>query len=767
MATSTTRGKYAVFPQSKESGSTKKKLKHLIDEGSALFPEEYFSHWEIACNKLMDAGYGSIIPLSYARHSPKLVKPLNAQTAINFAAIVSLAAIKVNRAAAEMLSKVAVIAAHELHSVSGFITWANVIEELIRSAPESVLPVLERTQKILSILTAEQFRSWVLAGLRSTGDDTLRQIQYFSFTDPESEKWFRHEAGDIVFTDLDRRMKLYLLSLWGIQPPIRDLAPSMSPLSSRRITISNGVVQVPEVFPGFHGERAENLFRAGIAHVGAHLMFSKTKFKLGELKPIQVALVSLLEDARVEYLSMQVYPGLRKLWLPFHLAKSSGPQIVPLLLARLSRALIDEGYQDPNGWIQKGREMFYDSKNDFNDSAMCRRIGSLLGNDLGQLRAQFNAKTYVVEPPYRDDNMGLWDFGDSSGEEQDSQGIFIEATRMEKEENPDDSSPDQENQQDDEKSEQQYHARESSEKDRRESNIVVRYPEYDYLTASERPNWACVVEYFPDFGDSHKIDRILETHTDLVNRITNLIQSAKVSLPERLHRQSVGESLDLDACINATISLRMGQSPDPRIYSTTERKHRDLSVLVLLDISNSTNDQVQQAGTSVLELEIQATALLAYAMSELEDPFAISAFCSDGKEDVHYYRIKNFNSPYDDAERAYLAGLRGKLSTRMGIAMRHAAKDLIAQHTHRRLLLVISDGEPSDIDVDDKEYLVEDARKVVRSISRLGIDTFCVGLDSGGDNYLHRIFGKRNVAVIDKLDRLPERLPMLYLRLTA
>ena len=188
---------------------------------------------------------------------------------------------------------------------------------------------------------------------------------------------------------------------------------------------------------------------------------------------------------------------------------------------------------------------------------------------------------------------------------------------------------------------------------------------------------------------------------------------------------------------------------------------------MLLDISHSTNDIVKPANASVLDLEIQATTLLAYAMSELNDPFAIAAFCSDGKEDVHYYRIKNFNAPYDDSSRANLAGLSGKLSTRIGAAMRHAINDLSAQHTHRRLLLVITDGEPSDIDVKDSDYLVEDARSVVRSATRKGIDTFCVGLDSGGNNYLHRIFNKKNVMIINKIDLLPERLPMLYLRLTA
>jgi len=362
--------------------------------------------------------------------------------------------------------------------------------------------------------------------------------------------------------------------------------------------------------------------------------------------------------------------------------------------------------------------------------------------------------------------MGLWGFGDQQDQEEEDDGVFIEAMRMDREEKEDDSTSEQD-QNENTDDEQQYHARESTDTEQRESEVAVRYPEYDYLIGSERPNWTCVVEYFPDFGDAYKIERFLEKHNNLVNRITNLIQTAKVSFPERLHRQSIGESLDLDACINAVISRRMGDTPDPRIYSTTERKHRNLSVMVLLDISNSTNDKVKTADATVLDLELQATSLLAYAMSELNDPFAIAAFCSDGKEDVHYYRIKDFNSPYDTTARAHLAGLQGKLSTRMEAAMRHATRDLVAQRTHRRLLLVISDGEPSDIDVDDQQYLVEYARKVVRSISRLGIDTFCVGLDAGGDNYLHKIFGRKNVAVIDKLEHLPEKLPMLYLRLTA
>jgi nitric oxide reductase activation protein len=196
------------------------------------------------------------------------------------------------------------------------------------------------------------------------------------------------------------------------------------------------------------------------------------------------------------------------------------------------------------------------------------------------------------------------------------------------------------------------------------------------------------------------------------------------------------------------------------------RRYRDLSVLVLLDVSQSTADRVKGHVMSVLDLEREATLLLAYAMAEIGDPFAIAAFCSNQRDDVRYQRVKDFGQPYDAAAASALVGLRPGYSTRLGAALRHAGAELRQQHTHRRLVLVISDGEPSDVDCADPHYLVEDARRAVQNLGAQGIDVFCVGLDSGGDAYLARIFG-RNVTQLDRIERLPERLPMLYLRLTA
>lgn len=103
----------------------------------------------------------------------------------------------------------------------------------------------------------------------------------------------------------------------------------------------------------------------------------------------------------------------------------------------------------------------------------------------------------------------------------------------------------------------------------------------------------------------------------------------------------------------------------------------------------------------------------------------------------------------------------------MGAALRHAGTEIAGQVSHRRLVLVITDGEPSDVDVQDCKYFVEDTRKAVHELAHQGIDVFCVGLDSGGDEYLTRIFGRRNVVQIDRVASLPAKLPMIYFRLTA
>jgi nitric oxide reductase activation protein len=235
---------------------------------------------------------------------------------------------------------------------------------------------------------------------------------------------------------------------------------------------------------------------------------------------------------------------------------------------------------------------------------------------------------------------------------------------------------------------------------------------------------------------------------------------------QRLRKLEDGDDLDLNAALQAVVDQRMGRQPDPRVMMRSVRKTRDISVLVLLDLSHSTNDVVANRQHTVLELTRQACALLADALDKVGDPFAIHGFCSDGRHDVSYWRFKDFAQPYDSLAKARLAGMTGQLSTRMGAAVRHATAALRQQKSAKKLLLVVTDGEPADVDVRDPQYLRADTRKAVEEAQRQGVQTYCMSLDPRADQYVSRIFGARNYLVVDKVERLPERLPVLYAGLT-
>jgi hypothetical protein len=729
-------------------------LDQIWDDAQRGFPGEALDRWADACEDVLDSGLGAACTMTYLRSAPACAKLLGPEAAIELGRGCVAVGRQAGGAAALALLSAALKAARRFDESEPFCAWLQVVARLAKMAPESIAPLLGNIETLLADLTVPAFESWALAGVRASAGDPKRRISYFSLADSLARSWLRRNADDIVFTDVERRLKAYLMALWQMRVPIRTPDGSgPAGAVAQRASFDNGLVLMPVSFRGFAGQQATELFRAALAHIAAHFMYSGPRFPVGGLKPLQVALVSLIEDARVEQLAMREYPGLRRLWQPFHVARAGGALIAPVLMARLARALIDPDYEDGNAWVRKGHDLFFAEQERWDDSAMSRSIGDRLGNDLGQMRVQFNPRTYVVDPPYRDDNLGLWDFGDQQQAPEDMDTVY-ESVRITKAE-------------EDKPADKVLPPHEDSEMLEEVGVPVARYPEWDYLIGRSRPDWSTVLDCPAAEGWARDIDRILDQHHGLVYCITALIRSAKVSRPVKLRRQPEGDRLDLDACIEAAVSRRRNEKPDPRVYATLVRRHRDLSVLVLLDASQSTNDIVLGGAVRVLSLEREAAALLAHAMDGLGDPFAIHAFRSNGREEVRYYRIKDFGAPYDTFARSRLAGLTGSLSTRIGAALRHAGAELAVQPSHRRLLLVVTDGEPSDIDIADRQYLVEDARQAVASLAHAGIDVFSVGLDAGGDSYLHRIFGQRNVLIIDRLERLPERLPMLYFRLTA
>ncbi|MBB3264011.1 Mg-chelatase subunit ChlD [Azospirillum sp. OGB3] len=549
--------------------------------------------------------------------------------------------------------------------------------------------------------------------------------------------------GNITLADVERRLRAYGTALWGVDPPLRPLVGEGDP-AALRPRFDADLVRLPVVWPSL------DLYRAALAHVGAHRMFSRPWPAKG-LKPLLIIVVSLVEDARVEHLAMRRLPGLRRLWAPFHRVEPSPSLMAADLLERLARALFDAGYRDGNAWVDKGQRLFFERPERWDDPEFSLRLGGDLAGDLGKTRVQINARGHRVDPAYRDDNGGLW-LHDTPPEPPRDTDDPLEAVRPEPMEGegtrrtgPPQGSP----------SPPPLAVAENT-----ALRPVARHPEWDHRIGLHRPDFVQVIEAVPEHAPP------LSTPADarLAQRVRALVRHAVVARPERLRRQREGDALDLDACIAASAARRHGHVPDLRVYRRVRRRGRDLSVLLLLDASQSTNDPAGDG--TVLDLERRSADLLAGALAAVGDRFALAAFRSDGREAVHWLPVKRFDDAYDAAARGRLAGLDGRWSTRMGAAIRHAGATLATQPTLRRLLLLVTDGEPSDIDCPDPRHLVEDARKAVRELAGRGIDVVCVAL--GGDPRTHhRIFGRRNVLPVDRVERLPEILPAVYVRLTG
>lgn len=643
---------------------------------------------------------------------------------------------------------------------AGLSRWWRTMEALAKQAPESVAEATGHMVAILRPGTIEAFEMFVAAGLRAAAGDRRKRLAFFSLNDELARRMIARDPGNVTFADVETELKAFLTALFGEVPLLRSLAiDDGSQAPQRRAAIAGPLVRLPEVYRGTQGEAARALFRAAAAHAQAHLVLGRARFAVGQLKPLQIALVNLIEDARVETLAMRALPGLRRLWAPYHVAMPTTVATAPLLLARLARALFDPDYTDADGFVGKGRALFNAALPRLDDHAISREIGMLLGNDLGQMRVQFNAKTYVVEPLYRDDGLGLWEFGDDAPPSAETLELFIDAVRPEQQEG-DDSPPREQDGAD--VAAEAGQARPVAPDER--GVVIARYPEWDRVDAIERADWTTVREIAASLGDAASIEYALDQASVLRGRVARLVRSVRIGRTVRLKRQQDGHDLDLDAVLDAGIALRGGEMPDPRVFRSAKALHRDLSALLLIDISESTRDRLA-SGATVLEVERLAVALLAEAMEELGDTFGLLAFASDGRNDIGMTNIKGFDETYDRACRARLAGLSSGLSTRLGTALRHAGAVMGASSTSRKLLIVLTDGEPSDIDVSDPLDLIEDARRAAVGLHARGIDAYGVVLGRAGVEAATRIFGRGNMMLVHRVEDLPARLSELYFRL--
>ena len=170
----------------------------------------------------------------------------------------------------------------------------------------------------------------------------------------------------------------------------------------------------------------------------------------------------------------------------------------------------------------------------------------------------------------------------------------------------------------------------------------------------------------------------------------------------------------------------------------------------------------------MIDMIRETMVLFAEALSGSGDPFAIYGFSSIKNKQVRYQMLKNFNEPYGDEARGRILAVKPGFYTRMGAAIRQSTEvSLKMQKAQQRLMLILSDGKPNDIDRYEGRYGVEDTRRAIQEAKLAGLQPFCVTIDEEGNDYLPYLFGDQGYAVVNDVTRLPQILPKLYLNLTG
>ena len=300
--------------------------------------------------------------------------------------------------------------------------------------------------------------------------------------------------------------------------------------------------------------------------------------------------------------------------------------------------------------------------------------------------------------------------------------------------------------------------------DRERISDVCTYPEWDHRRGRYLPDHTRVLSSpapAADAAPEFAADPAARRRIRAVRRQFEALRPRRLILP----RQLDGDELDMEAAIASIVELRATGEGHDRVYRAARAQGRDLAVSVLMDTSRSTESAI--GGHAVIDVEREALAALAWGLDAVGDDFAIQTFSSLRRDRVFVLEVKRFDEPMGAAVESRIGALRPSFYTRLGAAIRHASKGLEARPNRHRLLLVVTDGKPNDLDHYEGRHGIEDSRMAVREARRKGQAVHGVVVDARGQAWFSRIFGEGGYSMVANADRLTAALPEIYRQITG
>lgn len=658
--------------------------------------------------------------------------------------------------------------------------------------------------QILGRLTVNDLETWVQKGLGMVEEETDKGTAYFSLQTGSSRDAVETLVKGLELRDIHSVLTKYVGALTDRRIFIRSSAAFYRNLPglSHFFTVTDGTrIFLPSTINIFDDEDMNfKTYKCSLSHEIAHIVFGTFDIDLQVIKelsglssPVQAfRIFEFLEDERVDYLMGHLYPGLekdRQMIMNEYLNRMSGDterKCVFSLPGFIKPESSGDAGADNDELAMLLKEALPEVKNAHQTvegvaaltEKICKSIEAKRAFELCQCQEAYERIFYrgIIDYDLVEESrsgiarlvLNMSERFDDKKREVPSEYIEEALVRIEESAGPESDILLWQIQEAD-KLDELYERVEVIVTDMEEESRLRRtvfYDEWDMKLEDYKKDWCRVREMEMPSTTLLFYNRTIHDHYGLVSLLRRHFGLLRPDRVKRYFREERGDDFDLDALIESVVERHAGITPSDKVYIRRDKKIRDVSVAFLVDMSYSTSEELP-SGKRIVDIEREALILMGEALESIGDQWAVYGFSTNYRDKVDFYVVRDFNEPFNDDVKMRFESIRPMAQTRLGAAIRHANSLLARQDSLIRLLILMSDGRPYDIDYGDVYYSVEDTRMALWEGRSRGLSSYCITVDKRSREYLPHMYGESNYTIIDNIEHLPTTLPLIYKRLTT
>ncbi|MBP2029429.1 hypothetical protein J2755_000349 [Methanohalophilus levihalophilus] len=692
--------------------------------------------------------------------------------------------------------------------------WVKTGIELFEVNREIAIGYFRNSVTLLEDLDITELEDWAMHGLEIYENDQPGGRLYFSLKSRSSKEFVGQLMSGVALKRVRKVLNYYAFGISGINFLIRshNLLPEEQAPFTHPMVAGKAIYLTPTM-KGY-GDFEDNfrIYKLSVMHEVGHTQFGKSKCAVGALYPLLGKIITnlddaflqnipelneeqgnvtsvnfsiplalfpkpaiatdifgIIEDARVEYQTTNLYRGLREDFKKVReqmIANRAEPEetmekfMEALLLLSIGHEPDFEIGEKLRAPVRKTRELlekkiFQPRSTTFNSLEVTFEIYKIINEEVALLSGKYKP---IENLEYRGEGMGT---SPSLEEENELAEKMLERFVPQSVPEPDE---------DEIKQDELQSGPKCAIAKSWEVLGSYSYDEWDDRIKDYKSDWCMIYEVVPS-GESSSFYQNTTIHyaheISLINRIFKMMKPVSF---KKMRRQPDGDELDFDAITEAFTDRKCGINPTENLYIRRDKRDRDVATLFLVDVSAST-DKMLDDGKSILDVEKEALVIMTEALESIGDKYAIYAFSGDTRADVEFYHIKNFEERFSEDVQCRIGALESAYNTRLGTVIRHSITKLRQVDAKVKLLILLSDGEPYDFGFTEGKYqgraAIEDTRMAIQEGKALGMHFFCITVDAEASEYMESIFSDIGYTIIDNAMALPEKLPILYNHITT